>query len=81
MFFLQLKEHNEELKNISSSPSMIVKLLLVVPIVFVLLIYLLDPTYFSPLFDSVLGYIIICMIVVMFIVYALLLKKVLKIEV
>jgi len=75
------KKLNEELKNISSSPSMIVKILLVVPIVFVLLIYILDPTYFSPLFGSVLGYIIIGMIVIMFIIYALLLKRILKIEV
>ena len=75
------KKLNEELKNISSSPNMIVKILLFVPIVFVLLIYILDPSYFSPLFGSVLGYIIIGMIIMMFIIYALLLKRILKIEV
>ena len=75
------KKLNEELKNISASPSMIVKILLVVPIVFVLLIYILDPTYFSPLFGSVLGYIIIGIIVIMFVIYALLLRRILKIEV
>jgi len=75
------KKLSEELKNISSSPSMIVKILLVVPIIFVLLIYILDPAYFSPLFNSPLGYIIIGMIVIMFIIYALLLKRILKIEV
>ena len=75
------KKLNEELKNISSSPNMIVKILLFVPIVFILLIYILDPSYFSPLFESPLGYIIIGMIVIMFIIYALLLKRILKIEV
>ena len=75
------KKLNEELKNISSSPNMIVKILLFVPIVFILLIYILDPSYFSPLFGSVLGYIIIGMIAMMFIIYALLLKRILKIEV
>lgn len=75
------KKLNEELKNISSSPSMIVKILLFVPIVFVLLIYILDPSYFSPLFESALGYIIIGMIILMFVLYALLLKRILKIEV
>lgn len=75
------KKLNEELKNISASPSMIVKILLVVPIIFILIIYILDPTYFSPLFNSMLGYMIIGIIVIMFIIYALLLKKILKIEV
>lgn len=75
------KKLNDELKNISSSPNMIVKVLLMVPIIFMLLIYILDPTYFSPLFDSVLGYMIISIIVLMFIIYALLLRRILKIEV
>lgn len=75
------KKLNEELKNISASPNMIVRLLLIVPIIFVFLIYILDPTYFNPLFDSVLGYMIIGIIVIMFAVYAFLLRRILKIEV
>lgn len=75
------KKLNEELKNISASPNMIVKILLAVPILFILFIYILSPTYFTPLFNSTLGYIIIAIIGVMFIVYALLLRKILKIEV
>ena len=75
------KKLNEELKNISASPNMIVKILFVVPIVFMLLIYILDPTYFNPLFESTLGYIIIGIIVIMFIIYGLLLRRILKIEV
>lgn len=75
------KKLNEELKNISASPNMIVKILLIIPFMFVLLIYILDPTYFNPLFESVLGYMIICIIVIMFIIYALLLRRILKIEV
>ena len=49
------KKLNEELKNISANPKMIVKVLLLIPIVFILLIYILDPSYFNPLFESVLG--------------------------
>ncbi|MBQ8192633.1 MAG: type II secretion system F family protein [Bacilli bacterium] len=75
------KKLNEELKNISSGPNMIVKILSIVPIVFVFLIYILDPSYFAPLFNSVLGYIIIGIIVIMFSIYLLLLRRILKIEV
>ena len=75
------KKLNEELKNISAAPNMVVKVLCVIPIVFVLLIYILNPGYFAPLFESTLGYIIIAIVVIMFIIYALLLKRILKIEV
>ena len=75
------KKLNEELKNISAAPNMVVKVLCIIPIVFVLLIYILNPGYFAPLFESTLGYIIIAIVVIMFIIYALLLKRILKIEV
>lgn len=75
------KKLNEELKNISASPNMVVKILFVIPIVFTLLIYILNPNYFAPLFSSILGYFIVTIIVIMFIIYALLLRRILKIEV
>ena len=75
------KKLNEELKNISSGPKLIVRVLFLVPIVFTLIIYLLNPSYFTPLFSSPLGIIIIGIIIVMFTIYILLLKKILKIEV
>lgn len=75
------KKLNEELRNISASPNMVVKILFVIPIVFTLLIYILNPNYFEPLFSSVLGYFIIAIIVIMFVIYALLLRRILKIEV
>lgn len=75
------KKLDEELKNISASPSMVVKVLFVIPIIFILVIYLLNPNYFEPLFSGILGYMIIAIIIVMFIIYALLLRRILKVEV
>ena len=75
------KKLNEELKNLTASSNMIVKLLLVVPIVFVGIIYALNPTYFSPLFSSPLGYMIILLIILMFIVYVWFLQKIMKVKV
>ena len=72
---------NEELKNISASPNMIIKVLFIIPIVFVLIIYILNPNYFKPLFESTLGYMIIGIMVLMFIIYVVLLKRIMKIEV
>lgn len=75
------KKLNEELKNISANPNMIIKVLFIIPIIFVGIIYILNPNYFAPLFASTLGYIIVAIIIIMFIIYVLLLKKILKIEV
>ena len=75
------KKLNEELKNISASPNMIIKVLFIIPIVFVLIIYILNPNYFKPLFESTLGYMIIGIMVLMFIIYVVLLKRIMKIEV
>lgn len=75
------KKLNEELKNISSAPKMVVYTLFLVPIIFVLLIYFLNNDYFNPLFSSTLGYIILSIIVIMFSIYVFLLRRILRIEV
>lgn len=75
------KKLEEELKNISASSKMIVKILFVVPFVFILIIYLLNPDYFTPLFSSPLGYMMIAMAVIMLILYAVVLKKIMKVGV
>ena len=75
------KKLNEEIKNISSAPKMIVYTLFLVPIIFTLLIYILNRNYFDPLFNSTLGYIIVAVIVIMFSMYVFILKKILRIEV
>lgn len=70
----------EELKNSTTVSNLLVKILLVVPIVFVLLIYLLNPNYFDPFFESTLGYILLVIIFILFIIYAYLLQKIVKVE-
>lgn len=75
------KKLNEELKNISSAPKMVIYTLFAVPIIFVVLIYFLNNDYFKPLFSSTLGYIILSIIVIMFSIYVFLLRRILRIEV
>ena len=70
----------EDLKNSTTVSKLVVKILLVVPILFALIIYLLNPSYFEPFFASTLGYIMLGVIIVMFIVYAYLLDKIVRVE-
>lgn len=75
------KKLKEELKNSTASSNVVVKVLLVVPFIFIFVIYLISPNYFNPLFSSSLGYIILAIMILMFIAYAYLLQKVSKIRV
>lgn len=74
------KKLKEEMKNISAAPKVVVIILSIIPIIFVFIVYLLNPMYFNPLFNSVLGYVIIAIIVIMFIIYLILLLKTLKVD-
>ena len=74
------KKLKEELKNSTTVSKLLVKILLVVPIVFVLIIYMLNPNYFDPFFESTTGYVLLFIIFVLFIVYAYLLQRIVKVE-
>lgn len=70
----------EELKNISASSKALYRILSIIPFVFGLVIYILDPTYFSPLFRNTLGIIMAIMIVVIYVLYIILVKKIIRIK-
>ena len=70
----------EELKNSTTVSNLLVRILLFVPIIFVFIIYLLNPNYFDPFFESTTGYILVSIVLILFIVYAYLLQKIVKVE-
>lgn len=75
------KKLKEELKNSTASSNAVVKLLLIVPFIFVAVIYFASPGYFDPLFSSTIGYIILLLMLIMFVAYAYLLQKIIKVKV
>ena len=72
---------NEELKNLTASSNIIVKILLCIPFIFTFLIFILSPTYFNPLFESSLGHIVILLVILIFISYIWFLQKIMKVKV
>lgn len=75
------KKLKEELKNLTASSNLVVKLLMVVPLFFVFIIYILNPTYFDPLFETELGLVVLFLIVIMFSLYIWFLQKIMKVKV
>ena len=75
------KKLKEELKNLTVSSNLVVKVLMFIPFVFVAIIYLLNPNYFDPLFSSALGFFVIGVIIIMIAIYIWVLQKILKVKV
>ena len=70
----------EELKNSTTVSTLLVRVLLVVPLFIVLVIYLLNPNYFDPFFESIIGYILLFIVLIIFIIYAYLLQRIVKVD-
>lgn len=75
------KKLEEELKNLTASSKLVVRLLMFIPVVFVLIIYFLNTSYFNPFFESSLGIVLLLVIVIMFIIYVWLLRRITKVKV
>lgn len=70
-----------ELKSLTSGSRMIVNVLIIVPIAFILLIWMINPNYFFPLLTNHLGYAIIVIVVVYYILYIVFIRKLLKVKI
>ncbi len=70
----------QEMKSLTSSARMISKILLIMPILFVVIITLLQRDYFKILITSNLGNILLFMIVLLYALYALIVKKIMKVR-
>ena len=75
------KKLENELKTSSGASRLVVKFLMGVPVVFVMFIYAVSPHYFDSLFSSFLGYFLLFIIWLMFVIYIYLLNKILKVKV
>lgn len=78
-FYDRLKIKNE-LSALTSSSKFLYRMLLVMPIVFVFIIIALDPNYFNPFINSKLGYVLIGFMIIIYLLYIFIIKKVMKVE-
>ena len=74
------KKLDDELHNLSAASKALYRILIMIPIVFTIVIYLLDNSYFMPLYSSALGIAIIIFIVILYIVYIIIVKRIIKVK-
>lgn len=72
------KKLEEELKSLSSSANAIFKILVFIPILLFMAIFLMNPIYFNPLFSTSIGLMILGLIVIIYISYIIIIRKVVK---
>ena len=70
----------QELKALTSSSKLIMYVLIIVPIVFVVFISMLNKDYFRPLFTNAFGIILLIIMVLIYITYIVVVRKVLKVR-
>lgn len=78
--FFDKKKLNDELKTTTASSNFIYKILLAVPFVVCLLIVTLNPSYFNPLFNTKIGILVLVLIILLYIMYAYIIKKIMRVD-
>lgn len=70
----------QEMKSLTSSANMISKILLIMPFIFIIFIYFLNNNYFMPLFNTTLGNIILVLIILVYLTYAFIVNRIMKVR-
>lgn len=78
-FYDKLKIKNE-LSSLTSSSKMLYRILTLVPFIFVIVIVTLNPTYFNPLITTKIGLVLDIIMLLMYVIFIIIIKKVLKVE-
>jgi tight adherence protein B len=74
------KKLQDELRNLSAASKALYRILVVIPFIFILIIYVLDPTYFVPLYTETLGIILLSLIIIIYILYIVIVKRIMKLR-
>lgn len=78
--FTNSKRLRDELNAMTSSSKFVYYTLLVIPIILIIVLNALNPTYFTPLFNHPIGYFIMLLAILLYISYILIIKKILRVE-
>ena len=74
--FFDRQKLKDELDSSLALSNMVYKVLVCLPILMILIIYILNPTYFNPLFTTLIGRIIIVISIIIYISYIIIVKKI-----
>ncbi len=79
--FFDKKKLRNELKSLTAQSVFVFRFLLLLPFIFVLLILILNPAYFQPLFQYKIGMLVIGLIVLLYMLYVIIVRKLLRVKI
>ncbi len=74
------KNLKNELNSLTASSQFVFKMLICLPVLLIGVIFILNPTYFTPLFTTPLGILALVFTILLYILYILVIKRVLEVE-
>lgn len=69
-----------ELQALTSSSKAMIKILLILPFAFISIIMFLNPTYFNSLFDSFIGLTVLFVMIMFYLLYAFVIRKIMRVR-
>ena len=69
-----------ELKSLTSSSKLIMYVLMLVPVFFVAIISILNSSYFLPLFSTPLGYALIGIMIIIYVTYIIIVRRIIRVR-
>ena len=78
--FFDRRKLNDELNSSLALSNLVYKVLIMLPILMVLIIYLLNPNYFNPLFTTTIGRIVLIIVLVIYVTYIFVVKKITELK-
>lgn len=78
--FFERKKLNDELRSVTALSNFVFKILVAIPFIIFIMIYILNPNYFAPLIASTIGKLILGLIIILYVLYIIIVKKVIKIR-
>ncbi|MBE6154604.1 MAG: hypothetical protein E7163_03430 [Firmicutes bacterium] len=74
------KNLKNELNSLTASSNFVFKMLVAMPFILISIIFILNPTYFNPMITTPFGIIVLVFTILLYILYILVIKKVLRVE-
>lgn len=78
--FFSRKKLRDEIKTLTASSILMFRILLILPFALIIIILMLNNTYFNVLFESTIGVFIVIFTFLLFVIYLLLVKRIMKVD-
>ncbi len=79
--FFDKKKLKQEMQSLTSASIFVFRTLCILPFLFILVIYFLNPSYFEPVFSTSIGHILLILTVLLYVLYIIVIRKVLEVDI